>query len=59
MSGFVSAITNSTTGITSSTLWGDVTEAVPFIVIIAGFAFGYYIMKKLLKGLVNKGKLKM
>lgn len=58
MSDFITAITNSTTGITSATLWGDVTAAVPLLVIIIGFAFGYYVVKKVVKG-AAKGKVRM
>ena len=58
MSGFITAITDSTTGITSSSLWGDVTAAVPLIVIVVGFAFGYYIVRKVVKG-AAKGKVRM
>lgn len=58
MSGFITAITDSTTGITSSSLWTDVTAAVPLIVIVVGFAFGYYIVRKVVKG-AAKGKVRM
>lgn len=57
MSDFISALTNSTTGITANTLWGQVTDMVPFIVMIFGFAFGYRLLRKALhsgaKGKVN------
>ena len=49
MSGMVSALTNSTTGITSGTLWTEVTAAAPLIVGIFIFAFGYRVVRKVLK----------
>lgn len=58
MSDFITAITNSTSGITSATLWGDVTSAAPLIVLVTTFAFGYYVVRKLVKG-TSKGKVRM
>lgn len=58
MSGFVSAITDSTTGITSASLWTDVTALVPLIVIVLGFSFGYYVCRKAIKG-ASRGKVRM
>lgn len=45
-------------GISSATLWGDVTAAAPLIIIVIGFAFGYYIVRKVVKG-TSKGKVRM
>lgn len=56
MSAVVSALTNSTTGITSAGLWADVAELVPFIVIIFGFAFGYRVFRRSIKG-ASKAKV--
>lgn len=56
MSSFISALTNSTTGITADTLWTDVASLVPFIVIVFGFAFGYRLLRKALKS-GSKGKV--
>lgn len=58
MSGFVSALTNNTTGITSSALWTEVTAAAPLIVTIFVFAFGYRIVRRVLNG-GSKAKLKI
>ena len=55
MTGFITALT---TGITSDTLWAEVTKAAPFIIGCVIFAFGYYIVKKLVKG-SSKGKARM
>lgn len=56
MESMVSALTNATTGITSTTLWGEAVHAVPLIVGIFIFAFGYRIVRKVLKG-GYKGKV--
>lgn len=55
MSGMVSALTG-TNGITSSTLWTEAANAAPLIIGIFVFAFGYRIVKKVLKG-GYKGKV--
>lgn len=54
MTGFISALT---TGITSDTLWAEVTKAAPFIIGVVIFAFGYYVVRKLVKG-TGKGKVR-
>lgn len=48
MQQFVTALTGEG-GISSASLWSDVTIAVPLIVMIFGFAFGYHVVKKVLK----------
>lgn len=48
MQAFVTALTGEN-GISSTALWSDVTLAVPLIVIIFSFAFGYHVVKKILK----------
>lgn len=57
MSSFISALTG-TNGLSSTEMWADVTAAVPFIVLIFTFAFGYRILRKLLKS-GSKGKVNM
>lgn len=52
MSGIVSSLTS---GITSAGLFGTVAEIMPFIVIMIGFAFGYKVLRKVVKG-ASKGK---
>ena len=47
MTGIVSSLT---TGITSAGLFGTVEEIMPFIVIMIGFAFGYKVLRKVVKG---------
>lgn len=52
MSGIISQLTS---GITSAGLFGTVSEIFPFIVIMIGFAFGYRVLRKVVKG-ASKGK---
>lgn len=47
MAAFISALT---TGITSDTIWTEITKAAPFIIVIFVVAIGYRVLKKLLKG---------
>ena len=55
MSTMISALTDSSTGITSSSLWTEVAAAAPLIVTIFIFAFGYRVIRKVLKS-GSKGK---
>lgn len=57
MSTVVSALTNSTTGLTANTMFGVVAELVPFIVMIVPVALGIYFLRKLVKG-AGKGKVR-
>ena len=58
MSAVISALTNSTTGLTSSTILGVVTDLVPYIVMIVPVALGIYFLRKLVKG-TAKGKVRL
>lgn len=52
----MSAITSQlTTGVTAAGLFGTVSEVFPFIVVMIGFAFGYRVLRKVVKG-ASKGK---
>lgn len=52
MSGFISALT---TGITSDILWGEITKAAPFVIVVFVVAVGYRVLRRV----INKGsKLK-
>lgn len=53
--GMSSIVSSLTSGITSSGLFGTVAEIMPFIVIMIGFAFGYKVLRKVVKG-ASKGK---
>ncbi len=57
MSSVVSALTNSSTGLTANTMFGVVAELVPFIVMIVPVALGVYFLRKLIKG-AGKAKVR-
>lgn len=57
MAGFITALTG-TDGITSANLWAQITPAAGFIAAMVIFAFGLYIIRKLIKG-AGKGKAKI
>lgn len=57
MAGFLTALTGEG-GITSANLWAQITPAAGFIASIVIFAFGLYIIRKLIKG-ASKGKAKI
>ena len=50
MNTVVSALTNSSTGLNASTMFGVVADLVPFIVMIVPVALGVYFLRKLVKG---------
>lgn len=50
LSSVISALTNSTTGLTSETFFSTVTELVPFIIMLVPVALGVYFLRKLIKG---------
>ena len=56
MASVISALTNSTTGLTASTMFGVVADLVPFIVMIVPVSLGVYFLRKLIKG---SGKAKV
>lgn len=58
MSEVISALTNSSTGLTASTMFGVVADLVPFIVMIVPVALGVYFLRKLIKG-AGKAKVRM
>lgn len=58
MSSVISALTNSSTGLTSSTMFGVVADLVPFIVMIVPVALGVYFLRKLVKG-AGEAKVRM
>lgn len=52
MGGFINALT---TGITSDILWGEITKAAPFVIVVFVVAVGYRVLRRV----INKGsKLK-
>lgn len=58
MSAVISALTNSTSGLTSTTMFGVVADLVPFIVMIVPVALGVYFLRKLIKG-AGKAKVRI
>lgn len=58
MNAVISALTNSTTGLTAATMFGVVADIVPFIVMIVPVALGVYFLRKLIKG-AGKAKVRM
>lgn len=57
MGSVVSALTNSSTGLTADTMFGVVADLVPFIVMIVPVALGVYFLRKLIKG-AGKAKVR-
>lgn len=58
MSSFISALTGSN-GLSASTFYGVLSDMVPWIVVAVTVALGFYLIRKSIKGLGNKGKLKI
>lgn len=58
MSSVISALTNSTTGLTANTMFGVVAELVPFIVMLVPVALGTFFLRKLIKG-AGKAKVRI
>lgn len=58
MQAFVSALTDTTDGITSANLWGELTAMVPVIVMGVLFALGYRFVRRGING-ISKGKAKI
>lgn len=55
MAGMIESLTTGTGAITSANLWNEATQAAPLILALVVFAFGYRIVRKLVKG-APKGK---
>ena len=58
MSSVISALTNTSTGLSASTFFGVVADLVPFIVMLVPVALGTYFLRKLVKG-AGKAKVRM
>lgn len=58
MAQFITALTSAESGVTSANLWAQITPAAGFIAAMVIFAFGLYIIRKLIKG-AGKGKAKI
>lgn len=57
MSGFIAALTGAN-GVTADSLWGVLTNLVPYLVIIIPVALGFYFVRKLIKG-TSRAKVRM
>lgn len=57
MAGFLTALTG-TDGVTSANLWAQITPAAATIGAIVIFAFGYYVVRKIVKG-ASRGKARI
>lgn len=53
--GMANIVATLTDKITSAGLFGTVAEIMPFVCIMIGFAFGYKVLRKVVKG-ASKGK---
>lgn len=52
------AITSLSTTVSSDALWGVFGSAVPYIGVVVLVGFGFYLVRKMIKG-VSKGKAKI
>lgn len=57
MASVISALTDSTTGLTSATFYGEITHLVPFIVLMVPISLGLYFLRRLVKG-AGRAKVK-
>lgn len=57
MQAFITALTGAN-GITADSLWGILTNLVPYLVIIVPVALGFYFVRKLIKG-TSRAKVRM
>lgn len=57
MSAVISALTDTTTGLTSSTFYSEIANLVPFIVLMVPIALGLYFLRRLVSG-AGKAKVK-
>lgn len=53
-----SAVTALATEVSSDALWGVFTSALPYIGVVVLVSFGFYLIKKMIRG-VSKGKAKI
>lgn len=58
MSGVISALTDSTNGLTAAKFFALVTDLVPFIVLMVPIALGLYFLRKMIKG-AGKGRVRI
>lgn len=52
------AITSLSSSVSSASLWQVFTDAIPYISVVVITAFGFYLVRRMIKGL-SKGKAKI
>lgn len=55
MSDFINALT---TAVTPAVLWGTLADAAPIITVMLVFAFGYFVLKRVIRG-IGHGKARL
>lgn len=58
MQGVISALTDSSTGLTAAKFFSLVVDLVPFIVLMVPIALGLYFLRRMIKG-AGKGKVRI
>lgn len=56
--GMAAVISALTTGLTPATFYAQITELVPFIIVMVPVALGLYLLRKMIKG-AGKGKVRI
>lgn len=57
MDAVISALTNSTTGLTATTFFGVVADLMPLVILLVPISLGVYFLRKLIKG-AGKAKVR-
>lgn len=57
MDAVISALTNSTTGITASSMFGVVADIMPLVLVLIPISLALYFLRKVIKG-AGKGKVR-
>lgn len=52
------AVTSLASTVTADSLWGVFADAIPYISVVVLVAFGFYLVRRMIKG-VSKGKAKI
>lgn len=52
------AVTTLATSVSADALWGVFASAIPYISVVVLVAFGFYIVRRMIKG-ISKGKAKI
>lgn len=57
-SGMANAVNSLSTTVNAGSLWGVFADAIPFISVVVLVGFGFYLVRRMIKGL-SKGKAKI